>query len=50
MKKLIVEIDDKYANVVTMSFIGATPTTPVTVAAVILKQSLQSEKMGATSP
>ena len=32
MKKIIVEIDDKYADAVTMSFIGATPTTPVTVA------------------
>lgn len=46
MKKLIVEIDDKYANVVTMSFVGATPTTPVTVAAVILKQSVTVVAIG----
>ena len=46
MKKLIVEIDDKYANVVTMSFVGATPTTPVTVATVILKQSVTVVAIG----
>lgn len=40
MKKLIVEIDDKYANVVTMSFVGATPTTPVTVAAIAIKSDI----------
>lgn len=40
MKKLIVEVDDKYADVVTMSFIGTTDTIHATVATVILKQDV----------
>lgn len=40
MKKLIVEIDDKFAGAATMSFIGTNVTIPVTVAAIILKQDV----------
>lgn len=46
MKKLIVEIDDKYADVVTMSFIGTADTIPTTVTTVILKQSVTAVAIG----